>query len=118
MAPLASALVGALVTTFVTFLPCFVLVFAGAPYVEGLRAHRGLDAALTGVTAAVVGVVLHLALVLGGAILVPAEGWSAAAWIAPAVCAAAFLALWRLKVDVGWVVLAGGLLGLLRGILE
>jgi len=115
LTPLSSALVGALVTTFVTFLPCFVLVFAGAPYVEGLRAHRGLGAALGGVTAAVVGVVLHLALVLGGAILVPSDTWSNENWMAPAVAAAAFLALWRLRVDVGWVVLAGGLLGLLRG---
>ncbi len=115
LSPWASGLVGALVTTFVTFLPCFVLVFAGAPYVERLRADRGLAAALSAVTAAVVGVVLHLAVVLAGAILVPGDSWGYGSWIPPAVAAAAFLALWRLRVDVVWVVLAGGGLGLLRG---
>ena len=57
-----SAVVGALVTTYATFLPCFVFIFLGAPYVERLRGNRTLSAALTGITAAVVGVIANLAL--------------------------------------------------------
>ena len=57
---LASA--GALLTTWVTFLPCFLWIFAGAPYVEKLRNHRALAAALSAITAVVVGVIANLAL--------------------------------------------------------
>jgi chromate transporter len=119
LAPWASAVVGALATTFATFLPCFLFIFLGAPYIEVLRRHRGLDAALSGVTAAVVGVILNLALVFGAAVLVPdggGAGVGAVDWLAAGIAAAAFLALWRLKVEVQWVVLAGGLLGLVKGL--
>lgn len=53
---------GALLTTWVTFLPCFVWIFAGAPFVESLRGNRRLSAALAAITAAVVGVIANLAL--------------------------------------------------------
>jgi chromate transporter len=59
--PWAAALLGALLTTWVTFVPCFVFIFLGAPYVERLRGNRTLSAALTGITAAVVGVIANLA---------------------------------------------------------
>jgi chromate transporter len=59
--PWLAATLGAFITTWVTFVPCFIFVFLGAPYVERLRANRGLLAALTGVTAAVVGVIANLA---------------------------------------------------------
>ena len=57
-----SATAGAVLTTWVTFLPCFLWIFAGAPYVETLRGHRALSAALAAITAAVVGVIANLAL--------------------------------------------------------
>ena len=60
--PWVAAVVGALLTTWVTFVPSFLFIFLGAPYVERLRHNRALGAALTGVTAAVVGVIAHLAL--------------------------------------------------------
>jgi chromate transporter len=60
--PWAAALLGALLTTWVTFVPCFLFIFLGAPYVERLRGNQGLSAALTGITAAVVGVIANLAL--------------------------------------------------------
>ncbi|MDP9384176.1 MAG: chromate efflux transporter [Actinomycetota bacterium] len=60
--PWLAATLGALLTTWVTFVPCFVFIFLGAPYVERLRGNRRLSAALTGVTAAVVGVIANLAL--------------------------------------------------------
>jgi chromate transporter len=49
-------------TTWVTFVPCFIWIFAGAPYVERLRSNVRLSAALAAVTAAVVGVIANLAL--------------------------------------------------------
>jgi len=115
--PLASGVLGAAVTTFVTFLPCFLFIFLGAPYIEVLRANRSLDAALSGVTSAVVGVILNLALVFGAAVVLPDGGAGGLDWTALAIAALAFLALWRLRVDVLWVVLAGGILGLLGGLL-
>ena len=62
MSPWTAAVVGALLTTWVTFVPSFLFIFLGAPYVERLRHNRSLAAALTAVTAAVVGVIANLAL--------------------------------------------------------
>jgi chromate transporter len=59
--PWVAAVLAALLTTWVTFVPCFLFIFLGAPYVERLRGNRSLSAALTGVTAAVVGVIANLA---------------------------------------------------------
>jgi chromate transporter len=60
--PLLAATLGGLLTTWVTFTPCFLWIFLGAPFAERLRSNRALTAALTAITAAVVGVVLNLAL--------------------------------------------------------
>ncbi len=60
--PWVAAVVASLLTTWVTFVPCFVFVFAGAPYVERLRGNHALSAALTGIMAAVVGVIANLAI--------------------------------------------------------
>lgn len=60
--PWVAALLAALLTTWVTFVPCFVFIFLGAPYVERLRGNHALSSALTGITAAVVGVIANLAL--------------------------------------------------------
>ena len=59
--PLLGGALGAALTTWVTFVPCFLWIFLGAPYIEALRGRRALDAALGSITAAVVGVVLNLA---------------------------------------------------------
>jgi chromate transporter len=60
--PMLAGVLGAVLTTWVTFVPCFIFIFAGAPWVEQLRGRKGLSAALSGITAAVVGVILNLAL--------------------------------------------------------
>jgi chromate transporter len=60
--PLLAATLGAILTTWVTFLPCFLWIFAGAPFIERLRGNAALSSALTAITAAVVGVILNLAL--------------------------------------------------------
>ena len=59
--PLVAGTLGGLLTTWVTFAPCFLWIFVGAPYVEGLRGNRALAGALSAITAAVVGVILNLA---------------------------------------------------------
>ncbi len=59
--PLLAATLGGLLTTWVTFVPCFLWIFFGAPFVETLRANKALGAALGAITAAVVGVILNLA---------------------------------------------------------
>lgn len=115
LTPLESALAGGLATTYATFLPCFLFIFLGAPWIEQLRANRHLDGALQSVTAAVVGVILNLALVFGSAVLLPASGRPD--WLAAILAAAAFVALWKFRVDVLVVVLAGGLAGLMIGML-
>ena len=63
--PMIAGTLGALVTTWVTFAPCFLWIFLGAPYIEALRGNQKLARALTGITAAVVGVVLNLAIWFG-----------------------------------------------------
>lgn len=60
--PLTGALIGSVLTTWVTFVPCFLWIFLGAPYIETLRGSRPLSAALAGITAAVLGTLLNLAL--------------------------------------------------------
>ena len=71
LTPLTAAIIGALVTTYVTFLPCFFFIFSGAPYIEAMAGNQKLQAALTGVTASVVGVVLNLALWFGHRVILP-----------------------------------------------
>ncbi|MBA4220121.1 MAG: chromate transporter [Methylobacterium sp.] len=63
--PLVAGSLGGLLTVWVTFAPCFLWIFLGAPYVEALRGNRALSAALTAITAAVVGVIANLALWFG-----------------------------------------------------
>jgi chromate transporter len=60
--PWVAGTLAAVLTTWVTFVPCFLWIFLGAPYVERLRESRPLRGALAGITAAVVGVVLNLAI--------------------------------------------------------
>lgn len=60
--PLLAGVVGAVITVWVTFVPCFLWIFLGAPYVEALRGNASLSSALAAITAAVVGVIANLAL--------------------------------------------------------
>ena len=63
--PVLAGALGAVLTTWVTFVPCFLWIFLGGPYIEALRGNRPLNAALTAITAAVVGVILNLAVWFG-----------------------------------------------------
>ena len=110
LAPWLAGTIGALITTWVTFLPCFLWIFLGAPYVERLRDRAELNSALSAITAAVVGVVLNLAVWFGLHTLFP-EG-RAVNWFAVVTGGIAFLGLCRWKWGVMPVVLISAIVGL------
>ena len=62
LSPMLAGTLGGLLATWVTFTPCFLWIFLGAPFIETLRGNKGLAGALTAVTAAVVGVILNLSI--------------------------------------------------------
>ena len=62
LSPMLAGTLGGLLATWVTFMPCFLWIFLGAPFIETLRGNKALSAALSAITAAVVGVVLNLAI--------------------------------------------------------
>ena len=74
LTPFTAATLGAAITTWATFLPCFIWIFLGAPYVERLREQPRLTAALSAITAAIVGVILNLAGWFGWHVLRPSPG--------------------------------------------
>jgi len=111
MSPAVAGLTGALVATYFTFLPCFLWIFLGAPYIEQTRGNVRLSATLSAITAAVVGVVLNLAVFFGEHVLFP-QPWRIDL-VATTLAAVAFIGLWGLKWDVLYVVLGGAAVGLL-----
>jgi chromate transporter len=111
---LAGAVLGGLVATYFTFMPCFLWIFLGAPYVEQARGRRGLAGAMAAITAAVVGVVLNLAVWFALHVLVTGDGLNV---FALGVALAAFVALQRLRWDIVPVVLAAAGAGLARWLL-
>lgn len=109
-----AATAAALVASWATFVPAFVLVLLSAPYVLRIAANRRLAAALAGITAAVVGVIASLALAFGRSILFPGSP-AAPDWGAIAIAALAFAALqWR-RLDAMWVIGGGLAAGLALG---
>jgi chromate transporter len=109
--PLVAATLGALITTWATFVPCFLLIFLGAPHIEQLRGNASIISTLSIVTAAVVGVILNLAVWFGLHVLFP-EG-KAIDWFALAVGLIAFCGMLKLKWNVVPVVLGSGAAGLI-----
>ncbi|MEZ0236389.1 MAG: chromate efflux transporter [Actinomycetota bacterium] len=125
--PLVAGSIGAFVAVWATFAPCFLWIFLGAPYIEGLRGNRRLAAALETVTAAVVGVIANLAVTFAIATLfeqvgtarllgrfeVPSPVWSSIDVFAATIAAVAFVGLWRFGWKVLPVIGASALAGLL-----
>ena len=62
LSPMLAGTLGGLLATWVTFAPCFLWIFVGAPYIEALRGNKALGGALSAITAAVVGVILNLSI--------------------------------------------------------
>ena len=124
--PLLAGTLGGLLTTWVTFTPCFLWIFFGAPFVEALRGNKALSAALGAITAAVVGVILNLAVwfalqvlfsdlkpirVLGAMVDVPVL--ASANLPSMALAAAAAIAVFRFKFGMVPVLLASSLAGVI-----
>ncbi len=115
--PVAAGLAGATVATFFTFLPSFLFILAGAPLVEATRGELRFTAPLTAITAAVVGVILNLAVFFAWHTFWP-QATAAAPfggpfeWPAVLVALAAFVALWKYKIDIMKVIGVCALLGL------
>jgi chromate transporter len=107
---LLNGTLGALITTYVTFLPCFLFIFLLAPYIELLANDRRLQAALVGVTAAVVGVIVNLAVFFGSRVLLHNGTLDVFALV---VAGISFVVLQRLKVPIYLMVPAGALAGLM-----
>jgi chromate transporter len=126
LSPMLAGTLGAGLTTWVTFAPCFLWIFLGAPYIERLRANRALSASLAAITAAVVGVILNLAVwfalhtlfhetttVTAGPLHLLAPTLSSAYWPAWLLSAAAAVATFRFHTGMFNVLAgcaAGGLL--------
>jgi chromate transporter len=112
-APLLYGTLGAAITTYATFLPCFLFIFLLAPYIELLANNRHLQAALIGVTAAVVGVVANLAVYFATQVLFP-HGVALAGLdiFALVVAVVSFAVLQRFKVPIYLMVPVGAVLGM------
>ena len=112
-APLLYGTLGAAITTYSTFLPCFLFIFLLAPYIELLANDRRLQAALVGVTAAVVGVVANLAVFFATKVLFPdVVSLGGLDLFALVVAAVSFVVLQRFKVPIYLMVPVGAVLGM------
>jgi chromate transporter len=111
--PLLYGTLGAAITTYATFLPCFLFIFLLAPYIELLANNRHLQAALIGVTAAVVGVVANLAVYFATQVLFP-DGVSLAGLdiFALVIAVVSFAVLQRIKVPIYLMVPVGAVVGM------
>jgi chromate transporter len=125
VAPLAGGLIGGTLTAWVTFVPCFLWVLLGAPYIERLRHSRLLSGVLTAITAAVVGVILNLTVWFALHVLFSRvgefdDGWFRPAWPdatsldgwALALAVFAMLAMFRLKLGMMPTLVVCGAAGL------
>src|SRR6267378_2087146 len=106
LSPLLAATLGAFITTWATFVPCFLWIFLGGPHIEQLRGNTSITSTLSTVTAAVVGVILNLAVWFGLHVLFP-EG-KLIDWFALTVGLVAFFGMLKLKWNVVPVVLGSG----------
>ena len=122
--PYTAGVFGSLLTTWVTFMPCFLWIFVGAPYVEALRGNRALHAALTAIMAAVVGVILNLSVWFAvhtvfhtvdarnyGPLHLDVPAWGSLDIAALVLGVGALVAMLRFKVGMGWTLLGSAIVG-------
>ncbi|THV16656.1 chromate efflux transporter [Rhizobium rhizophilum] len=128
--PLVGGLLGGVIAAWATFIPSFIWIFAGAPYIERLRGNRLLSAALSAITAAVVGVILNLAVWFALHVIftrvepvnlanfgplslsVPLPVWSSLDWQALVIALVAAVMIFRFHLGIGKTLIVAGLLGL------
>jgi chromate transporter len=113
--PYLAAIAASVLVTWVTFMPSYLYIFLGAPYIERLRGHTTLNAALSGITAAVVGVILNLACWFAlhtlfahadtrsfGPIRIIVPEWASVDWAATVLAGGACVAMLRFGVGMVW----------------
>jgi chromate transporter len=110
--PAAAAVLAALLASWATFLPSFVFIFLGAPYVERLTRLPRAAAALGAITAAVVGIIATLLLLLAQVVILPAGLGGGVRWAALALAACVWLALERGRLELHWALVIAALAGL------
>jgi chromate transporter len=126
LSPLAAGIAGSIITTWVTYAPCFLWIFLGAPYIEHLRGRKSLNAALSTITAAVVGVILNLSLWFAlhtlfgkvaehhvGPLRLLVPDWSTVDLAAVAITAAAMIAMFRYHVGMITTLVGSAVIGLI-----
>ena len=126
MHPMLAGTLGGMLTTWVTFMPCFLWIFLGAPFIEALRGNRALTGALSAITAAVVGVVLNLAVWFalhtlfdevrewnGYGLRLDLPVWTSLDLPALLLTAATLLAIFRFRIGAMPVIAGSALAGLL-----
>jgi chromate transporter len=124
LSPMLAGVLGSVVTVWVTFVPCFLWIFVGAPYIEALRGNRALHSALSAITAAVVGVILNLSVWFGlhvifgqvaerhfGPIRLHVPHWASLDLAALVLATLAMLAIFRFKLGLPKTLAASALLG-------
>ncbi|ANV23760.1 MULTISPECIES: chromate efflux transporter [Alphaproteobacteria] len=129
LSPLMAGTLGGLLTTWVTFTPCFLWIFLGAPFIERLRDNKVLSAALTAITAAVVGVILNLAVWFGLHVVfdevrsitsfgldIDVPVWSTLNLPAAVLVLAALIAVFRFKLGPVTVLAGCAAVGLVLGV--
>ena len=129
LTPVVAGVLGSIVTVWATFAPCFLWIFLGAPFVERIRGHRRLGAALGAVTAAVVGVIASLALTFGVNVLfdgvfyrepflipIPLPRLGTVDPWAAVIATAAFVALRRFGLNPALVAVGCGVVGLVHAL--
>jgi len=113
--PLFGALIGSLTATYFTFLPCFMFILLGAPYIEKFRDNQKLGSALSGITAAVVGVILNLAVWFGMYVIFPQTG--GINWFAAILGIFSFVAMHWLRIGMIKVIAISGSAGVIWSLL-
>jgi chromate transporter len=111
-----SALLASLLASWATFLPSFVLIFIGAPYIERLSRMPRVSSALAAITAAVVGIIATLALLLARVVFFPHGLGHGPAWAAVAIAAASWWLLERTRLGLPWVLALAATVGLLANL--
>jgi len=108
----ASAFIAATIVTFFTFLPSFVFILLGGPFIETTHGNLKFTAPLSAITAAVVGVIVNLALFFAYHVFSPQGLTGQIDWLSVALTALATLAIFKYKANVILVIVAGGILGM------
>jgi chromate transporter len=113
LSPASSAVLAALLASWATFLPSFVFIFLGAPYVERITAEPRIAGALGAITAAVVGIIGTLALLFARVVLFPGGVSAGPDWRPTLIAIAVWFALTRTRIDLPWILAAAAVAGLL-----